>query len=560
MLVPCLLWNNDMKKIICALLAFSIIFLSACSAFPSRQAGLIEIQGLDEKTSSVLSVAFSKKHWVVLCNTYSQEENGTESFYNTINLINPKTATVEKSVRIPDYELEDFSDIKSDEDGNIIAYDSYLNRCIVYSSDLKQVSDVQKYSEEEYFPYRSNVFYDESFSDYESFAYDYQKYDENQRISGYLFNNDSNNIYITNKENFLPNSGYETRVLGSVINESEKAFKELRIYDFSSSQIINSIITPDYGADRIVSLGMSAIDKKSAFITIYDHYFDENTGPKGIITRHFYIWNYTLDKKNTSFDYRKISKKRLKKENKKLCRQIKRRYGVRVHLNEPNQQTLEGNEKYSLELDASQFRLFSVLIGIDCFFDMLPKGFIKQTYTSLENYNPKGLQIYIGNKIKGSISGYTEKKENYFEIALATDDFSIRTLAHEFMHIIDARLKDYYWEKDLNTLWHSLNRKGFEYLGDDEEKHNKIDFVEYEYDFVSRYAMTNEAEDRADTFEVLFIRSLNNETQTPLWFKEGKPAAKKAIFLCKAIRKAFPCMKNAPVQPWEEPIKNELNL
>ena len=601
-----------MKKIICVLLACSIILLSGCSALFQPQTGLIEIQGLDEYTDSVLSADFNGESWVLLATAFVPDENSqaatepptepeteptTEeiaqevaapseeaeegsdpeeeeyieepqgNWYYTINIINPKNARVKKSIEVKDCPIENYLGIKFDGEGNIVAYNEYEKKCVTYSPDLKEVSKVKNYEHIEYNERaKNNVFFDDSFSCFESFAYDYNEYDKANRVAGYMFYDDNENIYLSNKERFSPNCGYDRRILGSLIEDKIQSSEELRIYDFSTSTVINKIKTPAYGEKRSASSGISFLRDGSAFISVFDFPTEETEGAESaeeIYYNHYYIWNYSLDAQNTPFEVKKRSPEALEEENEALCREFNESYGIDVHLNEANQYTLDNDEIYALELDATPYKLYSTLIGMKSFFDALPDGFVKETYTGMEHIEVEGFDIYIGSRVKGYPNAYANRWNEKFQIAIGAYTFSVATFAHEYMHIIDARLDDLYWEEGLDILWSEYNPKGFEYLGYQEnnpESWEKIDFSKHENDFVSFYAMSEATEDRADTFSSLFTFTADEYSEKPYWYKENTPAAKKALFLCKSIRKAFPCMKNAPVQPWEEALKNELSL
>ena len=124
------------------------------------------------------------------------------------------------------------------------------------------------------------------------------------------------------------------------------------------------------------------------------------------------------------------------------------------------------------------------------------------------------------------------------------------------MHILEARIDNYYinetdeifWEK-----WYSLNPEGFDYTGYDNEY--SLEFEDFEDSFVSSYSLTTDCEDRAEIFSRLFTY---DENELPYWFKYGNKLSVKAIFLCEAIRAAYPSMKNLPAQQWEKPIRQYL--
>lgn len=88
-------------------------------------------------------------------------------------------------------------------------------------------------------------------------------------------------------------------------------------------------------------------------------------------------------------------------------------------------------------------------------------------------------------------------------IYLSTQHFSPKTIYHEIFHIFDSQSQ--------NQEWCRLNAHKFVYTGSKfyeedlskreiKRKNNNLSTGKYTNDFVSRYAMSNEREDRAETF------------------------------------------------------------
>lgn len=124
--------------------------------------------------------------------------------------------------------------------------------------------------------------------------------------------------------------------------------------------------------------------------------------------------------------------------------------------------------------------------------DLLPIGFIKRSglkyVTFLEKPTLKGIPIgglACGDTIVLSIS------------------FSPHVIYHELFHIFDLQRED--------RKWKNLNDRKFVYTGSDyyaiqmsrtktKRKEQNLAAGKYDADFVSRYAMSNELEDKAETF------------------------------------------------------------
>lgn len=86
------------------------------------------------------------------------------------------------------------------------------------------------------------------------------------------------------------------------------------------------------------------------------------------------------------------------------------------------------------------------------------------------------------------------------------------TIYHEFFHIFDPEVKDKKWKR--------INRRNFVYTGNvfhearrsgKKRKSSKLEFTEVDYksDFVSSYAMSEEREDRAETFADMMTEGKN---------------------------------------------------
>lgn len=88
-------------------------------------------------------------------------------------------------------------------------------------------------------------------------------------------------------------------------------------------------------------------------------------------------------------------------------------------------------------------------------------------------------------------------------IYLSTQHFSALIIYHEMFHIFDPKRQNQEWCK-LNA--HKFVYTGSKYYAEDlskreiKRKNNNLSTGKYTNDFVSRYAMSNEVEDRAETF------------------------------------------------------------
>ena len=133
----------------------------------------------------------------------------------------------------------------------------------------------------------------------------------------------------------------------------------------------------------------------------------------------------------------------------------------------------------------------------------LPKNFIK-------NSGIRYVTFLLKPKLKGiPVRGLASKGKQ--TIYLSTE-FTAKNVYHELFHIFDPISE--------NTEWRSLNAHNFVYTGSKfySENLSKSRFKRaqtnlkrrtYNADFVSRYAMSNEREDRAETFAYMIVEGPN---------------------------------------------------
>ena len=569
-----------MKKLISVLLLLSIVFLGGCSAMFVPASGLAEINGLDKNTNYVLSAELGEKYWVLLSSVFipdssEQEEVSADTvqevpeeevqgeYYYQLTLVDPDTAKVVRSADIKDCPFEDITGVSFDKDGNIVVFNEFDKVSALYSKKLKKKSEKLPYEVQDTdAKAKKNKIIDDSFSRFETFASDYIEFLGDKRVNAYAFYGEDNKIYLAENERFSPFCGYEKRVLGTMITEAIESKETIRVYDFATSTLVNEIKTPDYGKGRYASLSNAVLRGESAFLVVGDGSKD-GVDDDETFTNHYYLWYYNDSPLAQPFEAESVTQEQLEGKNRQLCKQIQKDYGIEVLINQPNQSTLDKDEVYSLVLTATPYKVYYTLTGLCAFFAKLPAGLVTEVYTGMEHIHPKGFRIYLAKEIVGYPNAYANRWGDYFEMALSTDCFSTDTLSHEFMHLMDARLDDCYWEENLDDVWSESNPEGFEYMGYEEDEGTEWDeklCEKYEAAFITRYAMSAATEDRADTFSSLFSCGIyNDDGEKPYWYKQGTAAAQKAVLLCGMIRAAFPCMNGAPIQPWETPIAGDLN-
>lgn len=201
------------------------------------------------------------------------------------------------------------------------------------------------------------------------------------------------------------------------------------------------------------------------------------------------------------------------------------------------------------ETGASLFGQFWILNQLADFVEKLPAGMVREMTSGFPGGDPAdrdGLHIYIVRNIPGDAAAFASAWTEPMLICFATEEFSQTHLAHEFMHVMDFRLSQYLYSvrRDLEEEWWALS-PNYAY---NTELTPEEDEALQDY-FVSWYARTNSAEDRAESFQQLF------DAQPPLeeawwWGKAGVRA--KLAYLAENLRAAFPSVQATEQAWWEK--------
>ncbi len=232
--------------------------------------------------------------------------------------------------------------------------------------------------------------------------------------------------------------------------------------------------------------------------------------------------------------------------------------GMRFHLDEapaPEQTPTMGLAVSESVCDtgASLFGQYRILSHLKTFTDKLPEGFIRELYSQMPDRDTDrdGLHIYVVRNIPGDAAGFANAWTEPMMICFATEEFNDSHLAHEFMHIIDYRLNQYYASvhRDMENEWARLS-PWWAYDSWLTEKQEE-EVTGY---FVSLYARTNSTEDRAETFQRLF--DSEEPVEEALWYAENPGVQAKAAYLVKIIRAAFPSVQAVEQAWWEKLPQN----
>ena len=267
----------------------------------------------------------------------------------------------------------------------------------------------------------------------------------------------------------------------------------------------------------------------------------------------YYIWNYRKEALDEPFECDKKTSDLLEKSNEKICDQIKNDTGINVYINSDEYDFYGEDEDFYLYKDANPLEVNIMLTRIKFFLDCLPDGFAREMYEGLKIFEYGGFDIFIGSHIKGTSSAYASSFMNNLTIVFGTAASDFRTVAHEFMHIMDTRIEDYLGtDTSFYELWCRHNPDGFEYSGLSDDGYFEDEAYEkYEDYFITAYSMATDAEDRAEIFSYLFIDSFS-ETLPPEWYRDKEALREKTDYLLKMLREAYPSLENVKTAHWEK--------
>ncbi|MGN1422193.1 MAG: hypothetical protein ACI4XA_02350 [Oscillospiraceae bacterium] len=282
--------------------------------------------------------------------------------------------------------------------------------------------------------------------------------------------------------------------------------------------------------------------------------------------------------------YNAIAGKDLNSENDILANKIKEKYGVDMYYGKDGVRFFNG---YAAVAETDEETINNALTTFDGFFGKFPEGFFSELSEKSTGYN--AIAIYLTGKIipdhneSQSINDaaafvFTENSEQIMVIDITQTWGLEKTVAHEFMHIIEDAMFDINYNsdtwRDLETFrrWDMLNPDGFEYYysytdeygntlgyGADNVGSLYYDGCGMDIDtiyFVDGYSMTYQNEDRARIFEN--IATCSPET-LPAYFK-GVNMQLKAAYLCACIRECFDCITDDTAVFWELSIDPKYDM
>ncbi len=180
-----------------------------------------------------------------------------------------------------------------------------------------------------------------------------------------------------------------------------------------------------------------------------------------------------------------------------------------------------------------------------------PEGFFNEFKNESNNYS---VSIYLVDKFNSrNVALATRNTNNEFKIYISNDEEFEKVLHHELYHIIEYYIKLEYDINELYEKWDSYNPTSFIYPNNVAELDDKYIPTENKSDrvyFVSKYAKTNEKEDRAETFSDMMYRE--NKT---FYYSKEHPVYNKANLISEVLEKSFKSVKKETEEKWERFLK-----
>ncbi|MCH5316153.1 MAG: hypothetical protein J1E81_09580 [Eubacterium sp.] len=519
---------SKIKSAFSLFLAVVIVLLSGCSDIQSLvhknnsdfNSDFYEIADISSKANNYSSIDINGDNILFLT---SENEKPYE-----LTLYDANNDRVIAETSLSDCPFEYISGAKFNSENEIIIFDESSEKGITYDLSLNKTGETEYSPKVSYDSAEKSELITDRFTYEDTYAssregdnFYFVSYSNVEEV--YVFNDfDKDFLDVNDKKLLLSETEYSEKSRTSTITVS--------VEDYENALCLNKITLDKTLKGYYSQITVSSVsDKYACFVECISN---EITGGQKFIP---FLWKYTENSVNEKTDVKKMTKNDFNTENSRLIDEIKGKYGIDVKVNEEAQFT-----DHNADYDATPLEVNFVLFTLNDALSLFPENFIKEVY-DLEYIN--GLTIYIVSSIEGA-GAYAVDFIDPLEIVFSSSSFSESIVFHEFMHLIDNRIENYYEEHNMSfrDMWCELNPKDFEYYGDNDYEHDG------EY-FVSHYAMTNVEEDLADTFQTMYSVY---ETDYADDIIEHEHTKKKADLLCEAIRKAFPSMKNTQDVCWEK--------
>lgn len=255
--------------------------------------------------------------------------------------------------------------------------------------------------------------------------------------------------------------------------------------------------------------------------------------------------NYTLrldvDETGTYADLRLIPQPmepaRLRTRVRLLQARLEYEYPVCIRLGE-----VDNDDQTPATDDSDLLGIYRTLWQIEDFFRKLPEGFVNEICNDVpgaEDWGTRAIQIYIVRDIPGNTVAYACAWDRDMRLCFAINGFGVIGVAHEFMHLFDFRLS--HVDPDFMSDWEALTP---------EWASSSDDAALLDCYYVTDYAHSHPAEDRAEVFMLLFNCSCPLEEAW--WYRDRPGVQEKVDFLISALRSAFPSVWYADRVWWEK--------
>ncbi|MDE5671655.1 MAG: hypothetical protein K2I14_09400 [Eubacterium sp.] len=512
------------KSISAIALLLSIVFLCGCSNILSilnkDNSAYYKITSISKHAEYYSSIDISGDNILFL--TYK----GTEDYL--LSVYNAEKNKVCAKITLDDCGLDNITEAKFSNENEIIIYDDTNEKAVAYDLDLNKKGDAEYITDFNI----DDIPKSDLFSDNFDFKSNYAvSHTENKSVC--VFYDEPETFYVNDNDNSSFIDEYDKKIfkLSYTDNDSEII---ISVEDYKNG--VSSSTLKFNGLDNLsVNIQFGKLNDKYAVFILTNS--NDQTG--GTVSTP-YIWKYNENSKNNKINLSVKTKEDFDKDNENIIKEVNDTYAIRINVDE----VIEDYWFNETEYGVNALQLNSILTDIEKYLALFPDGFVNEIYSY--NQQSSGIKMNIVKRIEG-ISAYAVDFNEDMMIVFGYDDFCKGVFFHEFMHLIDNRISDFYTENyhsDFYDEWCRLNPKDFEYIGDE---YRNIDFKDYKEYFISDYAVSDMAEDAADTF-----RYLCENTQTDEKDKYSENVNKKIELLCKAIRSAYPSAANEDELYWEK--------
>lgn len=245
--------------------------------------------------------------------------------------------------------------------------------------------------------------------------------------------------------------------------------------------------------------------------------------------------------------FNKTDRKR-KNQNKAIANQILEKYKIEVEYGKETESNIKSLDATPLLDDEIIYRN---IIKLNETLEKYPEGFFNEFKNESNNYS---VSIYLVDKFSSqNVALATRNTNNEFKIYISNDEEFEKVLHHELYHIIEYFIK---LEYDIDTLyvnWNDYNPNSYVYPNSVEDLNDdyipNVNKAQRVY-FVSKYAKTNEKEDRAETFSDMMYKE-----NKPYYFSKEHPIYDKANLIADVLEETFDSVTEEVTERWERFIK-----